>query len=360
MTVASDSEDVEVTGVAQKRAWANDVLPPVEEVRPGLWSIPVPIPDSPLRYVLVYAFETAGGLVMVDAGWDSEQSWDELVSGLACIGAQPSDVRGVLITHMHADHFGLAPRLRHASGAWLAMHEADAALVQAPPDDREIRAGVNQMAELGAPPDLHQGVGRFPGPLLTPDEAPELLLADGDIVPAPGWELSAVWTPGHTPGHLCFAEGRHRLLLTGDHVLPRISPMVNVLPGQLSDPLGDYLDSLHKLRGHDPTEVLPAHEYRFTGLDTRLDQLIAHHDERLEAITDVVGRSPGSSAYEVAAGLPWSREFRGMSSLHRRMATRETLAHLVLLESRGRVRGDVRGRATGWQPHTEIVGEVRW
>jgi glyoxylase-like metal-dependent hydrolase (beta-lactamase superfamily II) len=202
VTTVEESARVEVTGTAQKAAWAAGVLPPVEEVRPGLWSIPVPIPDSPLRYLLVYAFESRGGLVVVDAGWDSEESWDALRAGFAAFGARPDDVRGILVTHMHPDHFGLAPRLRAASGAWLAMHEADAALVETSPEERLVRDGERQMAELGCPDELCQGVGRFPGPVLGPDERPEILLDDGDRVPVPGWDLRAVWTPGHTPGHL--------------------------------------------------------------------------------------------------------------------------------------------------------------
>jgi hypothetical protein len=60
---------IEVTGVEQWRAWQANVLPPVERVRPGLWSIPVPIPRNPLRYVLVYVFELPGGVALVDSGW---------------------------------------------------------------------------------------------------------------------------------------------------------------------------------------------------------------------------------------------------------------------------------------------------
>ena len=59
---------VVVTGVLQKEAWDRDVMPPVERVRPGLWSIPVPIPDNPLRYVLVYAFELDNGVAPARRG----------------------------------------------------------------------------------------------------------------------------------------------------------------------------------------------------------------------------------------------------------------------------------------------------
>ena len=92
-------------------------MPPVEKVRPGLWSIPVPIPDNPLRYVLVYAFELDNGIAIVDAGWNTEDAWSALNNGLAEAGGSIADVRAVLVTHIHPDHYGLAGRVREESGA---------------------------------------------------------------------------------------------------------------------------------------------------------------------------------------------------------------------------------------------------
>jgi glyoxylase-like metal-dependent hydrolase (beta-lactamase superfamily II) len=115
--------------MSRPRGGAQIPLPPVDEVLPGLWVIPVPIPINPLRYVLVHAFESTGdGLVLVDAGWDTPEAWGGLTDGLATIGADVADVRGVLVTHIHPDHYGLAARVRSASGGWVALHPADAAL----------------------------------------------------------------------------------------------------------------------------------------------------------------------------------------------------------------------------------------
>src|SRR5271154_3984846 len=112
------------------RARSDEPLPPVEAVRPGLWSIPVPIPNNPLRYVLVYAFETDRGPYIVDAGWNTDDSYHTLVAGLAQAGFDIADVQGVLVTHIHPDHYGLAGRVREASGAWIGLHPADAALIR--------------------------------------------------------------------------------------------------------------------------------------------------------------------------------------------------------------------------------------
>ncbi len=108
-----------VTGRAQKEAWDRNVLPPVEKVRPGMWSIPVPIPNNPLRYVSVYVMELDNGVALVDAGWPTDDAWDALNAGLVETGGSIGDVRGVVVTHLHPDHYGLAGRVREASGAWV-------------------------------------------------------------------------------------------------------------------------------------------------------------------------------------------------------------------------------------------------
>ena len=86
---------------------------------------------------------------------------------------------------------------------------------------------------------------------------PDVLMEDGDKPDMPGWDLTALWTPGHSPGHLCFWEATNRLMLTGDCVLPRITPNVNLNPQTEPDPLGDYLRSLERWRSSTPTRPCP-------------------------------------------------------------------------------------------------------
>src|SRR4029453_10067098 len=145
---------VEVTGTAQREAWLAREDPPVEQVRPGLWSIPVPLPLVNLRYVLVYAFELPDGIGLVDAGWDSADAWDALVAGRGARGAAVADVRGVLVTHVHPDHHGLAARLRDTSGAWVGMHPAEAETLPARLGELEaiLDGARNELRRLGAAP----------------------------------------------------------------------------------------------------------------------------------------------------------------------------------------------------------------
>lgn len=332
---------IEVTGATYKQAWADRVMPPVEQVAPGLWSIPVPIPRNPLRYVIVHALERPDGIAIIDAGWDTPEAWDALVSGIATAGYGVADVKDILVTHMHADHYGLAGRVREESGARILMHPADADLLHSRYVEPELlMEGIGQMlVEAGVSPseadelaNASMGVRRY-----VSVAEPDLLVEDGDRVDVPGWDLVAIWTPGHSPGHLCFYERERKLAFTGDHVLPRITPNVSLQP-QRRDPLADYLDSLRKVRDLEAVEVLPAHEYRFRGLDIRVDELVAHHQARLDEIAQVIDLSPGSTCWEIAPRLTWSRSWEETQGFLRRAATGETFAHLALLERLGRAR----------------------
>ena len=316
-------------------------LPPVERVRPGVWSIPVPIPMNPLRYVLVYAFETDQGIYIVDAGWNTDEAYDTLCAGLVTAGASVDDVRGVMVTHIHPDHYGLAGRVRETSGAWVALHPADAALI---PDryeepERLLERVAVILREQGAPPEELENLtyASMPVRKWVSLVKPDVLLEDGDKPEVPGWDLQAIWTPGHSPGHLCFWEPRHRLMLTGDHVLPRITPNIGLHPQSGDDPLGSFLVSLDKLTPYESDEVLPAHEHRFVGLQARLAELTEHHEQRFDEVVGAI-RAGYDTAWEVAAHMQWSRSWDRIEGFMRRMAVSEAMAHIRALERRGVLR----------------------
>lgn len=336
---------VEVTGVRQRRSWESAGLPEVERVRPGLWSVPVPLPNNPLRYVLVYLLELSSGVAVIDTGWSTEEAWTTLVAGMAVAGYTPADVQAILITHIHPDHYGLAGRLREASGAWVALHPADAALIPARYGyglERLLENMDALLIEAGVPDEVRaeltgasMGIREF-----VAAAEPDVLLEDRAAVPLPGWDLVSLHTPGHSPGHVCFLDRRGRLLFSGDHVLPRISPSVTMHAQQPVNPLADFLDALRRVRDLDVDEVLPAHEWRFRGLDVRVDELLAHHHQRLDETDAAISVAPGLTCWETTLRLRWSREWSQIVGYMRRAAVGETLAHLVLLESTGRVRRD--------------------
>jgi len=316
-------------------------LPPVERLRPGLWSIPVPLPSIGLRHVFVYLFETDAGGYIVDAGWDTEEAFDALCAGLAIAGYRVGDLRGVLATHMHHDHYGLAKRIRDESGAWVALHPADVNLLRRfSGETTDLRAGMVRMLERAGTPAQEIAAmtgalpptGQLPAPAL-----PDVLIEDGDRPDIPGWDLRAIWTPGHSPGHLCFWEPANQLLLSGDHVLPRITPNIPFSADEGADPLGDYLASLDKVGAYPAQEALPAHEYRIASLPARLAELRAHHDQRFGEVLAAI-RAGVTTAWDIAERMTWSRPWHEVEGFMKRAALAEGFAHLRALERRGMVR----------------------
>ena len=330
------------TGTQQVDAWAARTLPPVERLAGDLWSVPVPIPDNPLRYTLSYLVPAEAGWVVIDPGWDTIEGWAALTAGLATAGAGVPDVRGVVVTHVHPDHHGLSGRLQQA-GAWVAMHPAERDTLPrrtSTAHQAEQRAEAERWLQRSGAPDrevaallsgFRSGGSRAAFTLVEPD----VLLEDGDLVPTTD-RLRAVWTPGHTPGHLCLQDVAAHRLLTGDHVLPRISPNIGLHPGTDSRALADFLSSLDRVAEYDDHEALPAHEYRFAGLAHRARQLQDHHARRCQEVIDVVGQLGAPTLWQLAERLTWSRPWSEIGFMVFG-ALAETAAHVQYLADRGRL-----------------------
>jgi len=190
-------------------------------------------------------------------------------------------------------------------------------------------APAEMMAEFNA--DLADTLGIFR--LADPD----ILLKDGESLDLPDRRIRVVWTPGHTPGHICLYDADYDLLLTGDHLLPRISPNIGIFPGGLQSPLTSYLGSLRAMPEFDGAEALPAHEYRFRGIAGRSQAIAQHHDVRAQEVLDIVAAVGEPTIWEVTEHLTWSRTWDEITGFMRRAALAETAAHVEYLQRQGRL-----------------------
>jgi glyoxylase-like metal-dependent hydrolase (beta-lactamase superfamily II) len=330
-----------VTGTAQREAWRLRVLPPVEALPGGIWSVPVVLTGHPLRYTLCYVLESSRGPVLIDPGWPDDDAWHSLVAGLSAAGMELPDVYGVLATHAHSDHCGLAGRVQRASGCWIGMHALDIELLRSFANSGATRQRGGRFLEIaGVPgperPELSVEADRLKSFART---IPDRVVKDGAADLVPGRGLTARWTPGHTPGHLCFIDEAAGLAFTGDHLLPRITSHVGGYALDSGDVLGEYLTSVEAMSGiGDETEILPAHEYRFRGARARAAALGQHHAERLTEIAGVVAALGSATTWDVAERVHWSRGWAETTGLRRRLALAETMAHLRHLEAASRLR----------------------
>ena len=300
--------------------------PQSTEVRPGLWRIRLPF-HLELNHVNVYLvrLEAPAGWMMVDTGFGNDDSWIALQEGLAQTGIVWREIRELFITHTHPDHWGLAPRILAESGAKLSMHSIEAANL------RRLAASVHKPSLLdkrlrswGTPEDqILLITGAF---LDIPQRfdaiEPDRIFEGGETIETQALgTLRTVFTPGHSPGHLCLFSSRERLLISGDHVLPKITPHVSW--ANESDALADFRRSLDAVAELAVDTVVSGHGDPFDNLSERVTEIKRHHDLRCEKIR-VALESGAKTPHEVVAIL-WPK---ALSPFNYRFAIYEVMAHL--------------------------------
>jgi len=317
------------------------------EILPGIYQLklPVPIPSNQLADINVYLIQSEKGWMLVDTGWNTKEAFAALEDQLGEIGTSFQDIHQIIVTHFHPDHYGLAGKLKQLSKATLALHQVEKAFL----DSRYINMN-NLLAEIARWLRLH-GVPEEEMPHLQKSSlgarkfvlpaSPEVALKGGEKITCGSFDFEVLWTPGHSPGHICLYEPARRILLSGDHILPTIFPNVGLHPQSGDNPLGDYLNSLRLIEKLEVDLVLPAHEYVFSGLRQRIEELYHHHRERKAAITKVL-KEGAKTAYEISQRIPWiingaMVSFEELLPLDKRLAVMSTLAHLEPLRAEGEV-----------------------
>jgi glyoxylase-like metal-dependent hydrolase (beta-lactamase superfamily II) len=321
-----------------------------EEV-PGVYRIPLPLPNDGLRAVNVYALVGADGPVLIDSGWAIPQARDLLVDALAELGAKPNDVQRFLVTHMHRDHYSQAIALRREFGIRVSLgaEERHSLEIASTPREPGQRSQIVRLRELGADDIADTMSAAMAAGHARPDPAdwefPTDWLNGSDVIEANGRALEVVETPGHTRGHVVFYDTPGKLLFAGDHVLPTITPSIGFEPALASDPLGAFLTSLATVRERPDATLLPAHGPVTGSVHARVDELVEHHRVRLDTMLNAIGWGADTAA-RVAAAVTWTRRERQLSELdvfNQFLAVCETGAHLDLLVAQGRARREQRG-----------------
>ena len=309
------------------------------EPAPDVFRLILPLPFPGLDRVNAYLLADEEETTLVDCGIyfpdaDRDHGWDDLAAALEAVGATPGDVNRLVVTHPHIDHYGMAGRFVRETGCELWMHEASSADLDLYRDPNATRDRLRDMLK-------DHGVQAHELDELTSYEdwrafvsevvEPTTVLRGGEKLEAAGriWEI--VHTPGHSAAHVCLFDARERVLISGDHLLATITPHIDFRRGE-GDPLGEFLDSLHKIEELEPALVLPGHGRPFEDGAERARVVARHHERRLGAITQVIRNQP-RTADQI------TDEIFGTELLHfqKRLALGEALAHLAYLRRRGEV-----------------------
>ena len=312
----------------------------MKEVIPGIYHLQLPIPDSHMGHVNTYLVRGDDGYLLIDTGWNSEEAFNSLKKQLAEIGIDLEDISQIVVTHTHPDHFGLAGRLKQLSQAKIALHYLEKARYT---DMDEVFLQIEQWLHINGVPvnelpklQVSLEMSNFGIPTL-----PDITLRGGETISTGVFNFQVLWTPGHSPGHISLYEPTQKILISGDHVLPTITPNISLNPLSSNNSLDDYLNSLNTVKQLEVSLVLPGHEQPFTGLQLRIEGLIQHHKQRNAEILKTL-KADSKTAYQVSTGITWLSDVNGVSwqeltPWDKRIAVFETLAHLESMRNNGRV-----------------------
>jgi glyoxylase-like metal-dependent hydrolase (beta-lactamase superfamily II) len=308
-------------------------LPPALEVVPGLWRVRLPF-HLELNHVNVHLVQLAAGWMLVDCGVATRESQLVLDTALSHAGIGWPEIKTVLITHCHPDHVGNLISALERSGACLLMHAKESELLAHISQSVEQSAPFDSLLpDWGTPPELVQAIqAEMAGSWRQFHwRQPDVLLQGGEILDSALGKIEVIHTPGHARGHLCLYFRGPRILISGDHLLPDITPNIGWMPG--ADPLADYLTSLTATGALDVDLALPSHGDPFHDPRRRAVETEAHHDNRCRELLRALNGGP-RTPYELTLCL-WGNR---LSPFQHRFGLYEVMAHLEYLERRGRVR----------------------
>jgi glyoxylase-like metal-dependent hydrolase (beta-lactamase superfamily II) len=309
----------------------------MKEVLPGIFQMPLTLSGFSPDTVNTYLIREDDGFTMVDTGWDSPPAVESTERQLAEIGARLSDIKRVIVTHCHIDHFGMCPRLKNDYGARIFIHGNELGLIKTrftggdnylPLTDQYLRSHGVPADEL-IPPEF-----QLPMPQNLASVSPDVLFKGGEEFSAGNYHFKVINTPGHTPGHISLFEYQKRFLFSGDVLLPTIATNAAMHVQHIQFPIEQYLNSLLTLKDMDIDRILPGHEYIFGNHRQRIEELFTHHQEKVTEVSKSFINGTAKTAYDVA-GEVFHKETRDfwnkMTGWNKRFAILQTVARLESL-----------------------------
>ena len=314
-------------------------------IEDNIYTIPVPLPNNPLRQLNSYVIKGEGRNLVIDTGFKLEECRKALCDGLEELGVD-MNCTDIFLTHLHSDHSGLAAELATQSSK-IYISRADGELLTL-----SLTQGLGRVEEYRSYGFSEKELENFwENPSMKyRQESPFnfTYVADGDVLTYGGRRLEVIFTPGHTPGHVCLYDRANKVMFLGDHVLFNITPNITTWPF-FEDPLGHYVHSLMDISIYDVRLPLPAHRGVNGTMAKRIGTIIEHHGARIREILDILTERPGLTPYDLSGMMTWRMHGKTNSwadfPLNQKwFAVGETAAHLDYLLKRGRVRREFDGR----------------
>jgi glyoxylase-like metal-dependent hydrolase (beta-lactamase superfamily II) len=258
---------------------------------------------------------------------------------MEALGLTPENTE-IFLTHIHADHTGNAKHLGEL-GYRILMGEKDYQGVI----DSHLPGfyGAKQKSiDAGTPEDVLDAMFvHNPTPIMLPEYFKADTITDGQIMEYGGHRLKAIATYGHSPGHMSLWDEENGILFLGDHVLFDITPNI-VLWTKHDDALAEYIANLKKVKSLPVKVALPAHRtVGDSSLNDRIDDIIRHHQLRIQEVLDIIGREPGMNAYQISTRMKWNihgTDWDSFPATQKYFAVCECMAHLQHMTLTGLIR----------------------
>ncbi|WP_313529853.1 MBL fold metallo-hydrolase [Anaerotignum sp.] len=307
---------------------------------PTIYKIDVPLPNNPLKNLNSYVIQDGGESLIVDTGFNRPECKAALLEGLQELNVN-WEKTNMFLTHLHSDHSGLAPAVMYGKPGKIFMSKKDYDyLGWILNGNRWDTFDIIYRKEGFTEEQVNWLKDENPARGFEPDYYFDAeIVEDGDRIQVGSYHFQCVYVPGHTPGQICLFLPEKKLMLSGDHILFDITPNITSWVA-VEDSLGDYLDSLVKIRKYDMETVLPAHRKNEMDVYVRIDEIIHHHLIRLEETIDAVGEFPNAHATKIGSCLKWSMRGKTWDEFplsQRWFAVGETMSHLDYLIKRGLV-----------------------
>jgi glyoxylase-like metal-dependent hydrolase (beta-lactamase superfamily II) len=317
-----------------------------ERVLPGLWRLRLPLPWPGIPHCNAWAIAKDDGFVLVDTGMYDATSMEQLDRALHQVKLQIQDASLLVITHAHSDHWGQSSPIVERAECEMWMHpDHEAQFANLSDPDRALTRRMEVARHSGVPDGaLTEYVKRakdMPSGIAATIE-PDQPLLDGVTIDSDLGPWQVIETPGHTPSHVCLFQPERRLLISGDHLLGRISLYFDY--GQSPDPVAEYLSSLQKIEGVRARLALSGHGKPFLDVPGHIDGTRRLVVENVERATAAVTSEPRTA---MTIALDVFREQRGVR--HPAWLLSQTLCYLRHLEQAGLARREIDGELQFWR-----------
>ncbi len=292
--------------------------------------LPVPFPVETTNVYLIDEEPTT----LIDTGVKTDTSFQVLKDSLQTLGCGIEDIRRILITHGHLDHYGQAKRLSALSGSEVYIHVEEYQRIQSMGQFRRRIASV--LMQNGTPKDSVDKTIRY---MESAQQWGEPLddvrfINEEDEIRFKNIVLRPIHCPGHSPGLICFYVEGKAILISGDHLLKEISPNPIINPvqegeGPRNTSLKHYLNSIRKIEGLEVSLVLPGHGEPIQDFKSLVEKVLGHHEQRLSLVLSILSQGE-KTAYDISRALfPETKSFEVF------LGVSEVLGHLsILLEER--------------------------